>query len=189
VRKACEEARREALEVSLLHRVAPAKMTTEGLRALSDERPISPASVQSYLEGKFGDDLKRVCRAMEKLARSLPPRTLATQACEENSSNWYMICNMRKTALVPAKRSVGRPSLYRRQYCDLIVDAMATGLSAEAAAAKIGISARSLFYWQREPPEFFCRPSKKAGRARCCGGRSVRSHWRTANLAIRRSWR
>ena len=31
---------------------------------------------------------------------------------------------------------------------------MATGLSAEAAAAKIGISARSLFYWQREHPEF-----------------------------------
>jgi len=31
---------------------------------------------------------------------------------------------------------------------------MAGGLSAEAAAAKIGISARSLFYWQREHPEF-----------------------------------
>src|SRR5262245_43816246 len=31
---------------------------------------------------------------------------------------------------------------------------VATGLSAEAAAAKIGISARSLFYWQREHPEF-----------------------------------
>lgn len=31
---------------------------------------------------------------------------------------------------------------------------MAAGLSAEAAAAKIGISARSLFYWQREHPEF-----------------------------------
>jgi len=166
VRKAREEAWREALEVRLLHRVAPAKMTTEGQRALSDERPISPASVQSYLEGKFGDDLKRVRRAMEKLARSLAPRTLATQACEVNSSNWYMICNMRKTALVPAKRSVGRPSLYRRQYCDLIVDAMATGLSAEAAAAKIGISARSLFYWQRKPPEFFSghprRPAESA---------------------------
>jgi hypothetical protein len=31
---------------------------------------------------------------------------------------------------------------------------MATGLSAEAAAAKIGISARALFYWQRKHPEF-----------------------------------
>jgi hypothetical protein len=31
---------------------------------------------------------------------------------------------------------------------------MAGGLSAEAAAAKIGISARSLFYWQQDHPEF-----------------------------------
>lgn len=51
-------------------------------------------------------------------------------------------------------RSVGRPSSYRREYCGLIADAMATGLSAEAAAARIGISARSLFYWQKEHPEF-----------------------------------
>src|SRR5215831_11407156 len=62
--------------------------------------------------------------------------------------------DMRKTALVPAKRFIGRPSSYRREYCELIVDAMATGLSAEGAAAKIGISARSLFYWQQQHPEF-----------------------------------
>jgi hypothetical protein len=31
---------------------------------------------------------------------------------------------------------------------------MAGGLSAEAAAAKIGISARSQFYWQKIHPEF-----------------------------------
>jgi hypothetical protein len=31
---------------------------------------------------------------------------------------------------------------------------MAGGLSAEAAAARIGISARSLFYWQQQHPEF-----------------------------------
>lgn len=52
------------------------------------------------------------------------------------------------------KRSVGRPSCYRREYYVSIIKAMATGLSAEAAAAKIGISARSVFYWQREHPEF-----------------------------------
>jgi hypothetical protein len=61
---------------------------------------------------------------------------------------------MSRSANLPAKRPSGRPSLYRRDYCKLIVDAMATGLSAEASAAKIGISARSLFYWQREHPEF-----------------------------------
>jgi hypothetical protein len=37
---------------------------------------------------------------------------------------------------------------------DRLVDAMAGGLTAEAAAARIGISARSLFYWQQQHPEF-----------------------------------
>jgi hypothetical protein len=61
---------------------------------------------------------------------------------------------MRSGVKLKSKRSVGRPSSYRREYCDRIIEAMASGLSAEAAAAKIGISARSLFYWQQQHPEF-----------------------------------
>jgi hypothetical protein len=61
---------------------------------------------------------------------------------------------MRSNALGSKKRSVGRPSAYRPKYCELIIGAMAKGLSAEAGAAAIGISARSLFYWQREHAEF-----------------------------------
>jgi hypothetical protein len=61
---------------------------------------------------------------------------------------------MPSNAFSPAKRFMGRPSAYRTEYCSLIIEAMATGLSAEAAAAKIGISARSLFYWQRSHPDF-----------------------------------
>jgi hypothetical protein len=52
------------------------------------------------------------------------------------------------------KHAGGRPTLYRREMCDQLVDAMAKGLTAEAAAARIGISARSLFNWQKEHPEF-----------------------------------
>jgi hypothetical protein len=52
------------------------------------------------------------------------------------------------------KHSGGRPTLYRREMCDRLVEAMAKGLTAEAAAARIGISARSLFYWQQQHPEF-----------------------------------
>jgi transposase-like protein len=63
------------------------------------------------------------------------------------------------------KRPGGRPTLYRRECCDQIVEAMATGLSAEAAAAKIGISARSLFYWQRQHPEFL--QAIQEGRQKC----------------------
>ena len=52
------------------------------------------------------------------------------------------------------KHPGGRPTIYGPEMGDLIADAMATGLSAEAAAAKVGISARSLFNWQQEFPEF-----------------------------------
>jgi hypothetical protein len=52
------------------------------------------------------------------------------------------------------KHAGGRPTLYRHEMCDRLVDAMAKGLTAEGAAAKIGISARSLFNWQKQHPEF-----------------------------------
>ena len=61
---------------------------------------------------------------------------------------------MRSGVKPKSKRSVGRPSSYRRELRDRIIEAMASGLSAEAAAARIGISARSLFYWQQQHPEF-----------------------------------
>ena len=51
-------------------------------------------------------------------------------------------------------RPIGRPTSYDPEFCQLIIDAMSTGLSVEAAAAKIGISARSLFYWQKKHAEF-----------------------------------
>jgi len=52
------------------------------------------------------------------------------------------------------KHAGGRPTLYRRELCDRLVEAMSEGLSAEAAAAEIGVSARSLFNWQHQHPEF-----------------------------------
>jgi hypothetical protein len=52
------------------------------------------------------------------------------------------------------KHAGGRPTLYRREMCERLVEAMANGLTAEAVAARIGISARSLFYWQQQHPEF-----------------------------------
>jgi hypothetical protein len=43
-----------------------------------------------------------------------------------------------------SKHPGGRPTLYRREMCDRLIEAMAEGLTAEAAAARIGIPARSL---------------------------------------------
>ncbi len=68
------------VQVDLLHRAVPAVQTTTGVRALSKDRPITPASVQRYLAGKFGDRLDDARKAMERLARSMPARDLAMKA-------------------------------------------------------------------------------------------------------------
>ena len=68
------------LRVNLLNRAIPVVRTSDGLRAMSKGRPISPASVERYLEGKFGEDLGPARQAMGKLARSLPRREIAARA-------------------------------------------------------------------------------------------------------------
>ena len=72
--------RDDVVTVDLLHRAVAARHTEEGLRALSDRRPIPPESVQKYLESKFGDTLDEVYKAMVELAKSLTPSRLAEKA-------------------------------------------------------------------------------------------------------------
>jgi len=48
----------------------------------------------------------------------------------------------------------GRPTSYRAEHCIQMIEAMATGLSAEAAAASIGINIRCLYQWQIDHEDF-----------------------------------
>jgi len=75
-----KRAKGEILQIDLLNRAVPAVQTPGGLRALSKDQPISPSSVERYLQGKFGDRLSDAKRAMESLARSWPPDDLAAHA-------------------------------------------------------------------------------------------------------------
>jgi hypothetical protein len=70
----------EQMHVDLLHRAVPVMVTPDGLRAVSKDKPIAPASVQRYLESKFGDALGAVEQAMNQLAASLPVDDLAHRA-------------------------------------------------------------------------------------------------------------
>ena len=70
----------EQLHVDLLHRAVPVTRTPEGLRALAKDKPVSPESVQRYLDGKFGTSLDAVTQSMTKLARSQRPQALAVKA-------------------------------------------------------------------------------------------------------------
>jgi hypothetical protein len=70
----------EVVTIDLLNHAVPAKYTDEGLRALSNDRPISPESVKRYLESKFGDAFDEVYDTMKGLAKSLTPSELAQKA-------------------------------------------------------------------------------------------------------------
>jgi hypothetical protein len=70
----------EEYVVDLLGREVPVVSTDAGVRATSKGQPVSPASVERYLESKFHGDLPEVRAAMEELAGSLPPERLASWA-------------------------------------------------------------------------------------------------------------
>ena len=53
-----------------------------------------------------------------------------------------------------SKSLVGRPTKLTADIADKIVCHMANGLSAEAAAAKVGVGASTLYAWQTKFPEF-----------------------------------
>lgn len=70
----------EEFWVELLGRPIPVVQTSRGVRAVSGACPIEPEGVERYLEGKFGEALETVRRAMEALAASLNPAELAVRA-------------------------------------------------------------------------------------------------------------
>ena len=80
VRAKREAKAKQVLQVELLHRAVPVVQTPEGLRALSKEQPVAPASVEKYLSSKFKDALGPVSAAMAELADSMDPEELAAEA-------------------------------------------------------------------------------------------------------------
>ncbi len=82
--KTPEEARQQKkgaeFAVELLGRAVPALHTDDGIRAAQDGRPANPATVERYLQGKFGDALGDARAAMEALASACPPASLAARA-------------------------------------------------------------------------------------------------------------
>jgi len=50
--------------------------------------------------------------------------------------------------------SVGRPTLYEPEYCQQLIDYMATGMSFESFAATLGVCRETLYDWKKRHPEF-----------------------------------
>jgi hypothetical protein len=75
--KAREKERGERFLIEVCGRTVPATNTDEGIRATQKGNPIDPDSVRRYLDDKFGDDLKAVRSAMQKLAAAYKAQELA----------------------------------------------------------------------------------------------------------------
>jgi hypothetical protein len=77
LKKVHERKPSEEFQVALLGRALPAVNTDQGVRAVAKSKPVGAAGVERYLEGKFGDALPEVRKAMMKLARALTSDELA----------------------------------------------------------------------------------------------------------------
>jgi hypothetical protein len=66
----------EEFWVELCGRSIPAKSTSDGVRAVARDVPVDPERADAYLRQKFGEDLSRARRAMEKLAEAYDPDDL-----------------------------------------------------------------------------------------------------------------
>ena len=49
---------------------------------------------------------------------------------------------------------VGRPSDYKEEYCNMLIEHMAEGYSFESFGGVIGVSERVLYDWEKKHPEF-----------------------------------
>ena len=77
-----KRAAKETFSVELMGRAVQSVNTKDGIRALEKDRPITPQSVEAYLEGKFGEALPQARQAFQELAKSFPPEELRRKAYE-----------------------------------------------------------------------------------------------------------
>jgi hypothetical protein len=90
----------EEFWVEVCGRPVPGKNTEDGVRAVIKDKPIDPASVQRYLEGKFGEGLRSVREAMTTLAASREPEQLEYEA--------YPLYERFRPAIEPGRRGWGQ---------------------------------------------------------------------------------
>lgn len=82
-KKASESEKPARVEmIAVLGRPVPTVRTADGRRAAIKGKAITPESVQTYLEQKFGENLDEARAAMHALARAHTARQLEAQAYE-----------------------------------------------------------------------------------------------------------
>jgi hypothetical protein len=80
VKKARARKRGEEFFIEICGRSVPAVNTTEGVRAVTKNKPIEAKSVERYLESKFGESLGAARAAMRDLTKAFRPEQLSENA-------------------------------------------------------------------------------------------------------------
>jgi hypothetical protein len=74
----------------------------------------------------------------------------------------------RKAKKIPTRDQqiprMGRPTLYRPEYCQMLIDHMSSGLSFESFGGRIDVARRTLYEWEKAFPEFL--HAKEVGQAK-----------------------
>lgn len=55
----------------------------------------------------------------------------------------------------PQKHAGGRPTDYRPEFCERVVELAGEGMGVAEIAAELGVTRQSLHLWRKEKPEFF----------------------------------
>lgn len=65
-----------------------------------------------------------------------------------------------------SERPVGRPTKYKPEYCDLLIEHMTQGLSFQSFAGVVGCCIETLYEWERSYPDFLDAKRLGLGRGR-----------------------
>jgi hypothetical protein len=80
IKKARAQKRGEEFFIEICGRSVPAIKTTDGVRAVTKDKPIDAKSVERYLESKFRESLGTARAAMRDLAKAFRPEQLSENA-------------------------------------------------------------------------------------------------------------
>ncbi len=66
--------------------------------------------------------------------------------------------------IVPQKPEMGRPSEFKPEYCEMLIEHMSKGLSFEAFAGVIGVCKKTLYNWADTIPQFLHAKERAYGK-------------------------
>lgn len=81
------------------------------------------------------------------------PKSLKTKT-DRKTTTQVAVQTVEKNVEKPEGYVFGRPTKYKKEYCDMLVEHLSNGLSYEAFAGLIRVSKDTLYEWEKEHKDF-----------------------------------